>query len=87
MGILKERREKIDTLYLTYDFPNFFDVDDDYEIGVGGVGFETLSPSEYESIYDFSKSSLNYLLHRNEFIDKNYFETYTNEFSDKPYRI
>lgn len=84
MGLLKERREKIDTLYLTYHFDTLFDIDD----GVEDVGFETLSPSEFESgIYDFSMYSLNHILERNQFIDKNYFETYTNVFPDEPYKI
>lgn len=84
MGILKQRREKIDTLYLTYHFDTLFDIDD----GVADAGFETLSPSEFDSgIYDFSMSSLNHILERNQFVDKNYFETYTNVFPDEPYKI
>lgn len=84
MGILKEKPEKIDTLYMSWGF-------DEADYAEFELGFNTLTPEMGPSIhmydYDVGKNSSDKILTDMGFHDKNFFEMFTNDFSNKPYRI
>lgn len=86
MGILREKPEHIDSLYMAWiigDGTN--DLKDMTE------GFEVLTPeigpSFKEYAYDMGKNSRDKIIRDTYFDDKNYFETFTNCFGRGPYRI
>lgn len=80
MGILKEKIERPDSLYTSYD------LNDESDEFLEKCGFATL-PIEYDTEFDFGKNSLTHMFDRMSFADKNYFEVFTNAFDREPYRI
>ena len=81
MGILKEKVERIDSLYASY----YFDEENDKFMK---EGFATLSYDyDYDFLFDNGKNGVQQILGQNEFTDKNYFEDFTNKFPRDVYRI
>lgn len=85
MGILKEKPELIDSLYMSWTFDNEVDFNEVME------GFKPLTPeigpviNKYD--YDIGKNSIDRIVMQYGFSDKNYFETFTNDFPRAPYKI
>jgi len=82
MGILREKTDKPDSLYMSYQF-----TEEDYEITRDG--FATLPPPEdFQLIeHNYGKNSKIRLLEHADFFDKNFFEDFTNMFDDEVYKI
>lgn len=82
MGILKEKREKIDSLYMSYEIDETY-----YEISNDGLA--TLDPdNEFpRHEWDCGKNSRMAIREKSYFADKNYFETFTLQFPRDLYRI
>lgn len=85
MGILKEKVERIDSLYMSF----LLDEENDYHEIM--EGYKTLEPEFGPSInlydYDIGPNSLDKIMRRMDFDDRNFFETFTNGFPRDPYRI
>jgi len=83
MGILKEKDDKIDSLYMTHEF-------DESCLTLTNEGLETLSPQfEFSNggAWDYGRNSKMHMMEKLSFIDKGYFETFTMVFPRDLYRI
>jgi len=83
MGILKDKKAWVDTLYSVFrakENEKFVDEDGDAYFIMYKDGYETLS-FDYSATQDMSPNSVHQIMYRNEFHDYNTFTEYTNDFN------